>query len=98
MFDIGQKVVCIIEHERWIVPYGEIAPYKGGIYTVRGFDTSDPFELALYLEEIVNQQFEYAGGFKEGAFNAAGFRPVIQRPTEISVFTKLLGPKVREDA
>jgi hypothetical protein len=88
MFHIGQKVVCIAGFKRH--GFGlETFPVKDGVYTIRDLcrcgDT-----LGLRLEEIINQPMPYAEGRLEAVFGAQFFRPLIERKTDISCFTRIL--------
>jgi hypothetical protein len=102
-FRIGQKVVCIWQYSRGMDDCPSI-PQKGQVYTVRGFSDAPyrPDELAIYLEEVVNPPFDYSPGWDwtgEPSFMACRFRPVVERKTDISIFTEMLGPnKVKEFA
>jgi hypothetical protein len=85
-FRIGQKVVCI--HH---VPLDERLSHcvyveKGGIYTIRGIYFQADRKLLL-LQEIHNPM--WSGGDEYG-FNAKGFRPIVDRKTDITIFTKML--------
>ena len=87
MFHKGQKVVCI-DGEFDDPEFWEIYPKAGGIYTIRDF-----FEDFLYLEEIINPDFDYKeGGSGECCFDPANFRPLTSKPTSIEVFQKMLTP------
>lgn len=94
-FHVGQKVVCITD-DFWhplahLVPH---LPRKGGLYHVRGYAPliGDPCVMPgasfIWLAEIVNP----GSSGQEPSFAAYCFRPVIERKTDISVFTKLLSP------
>lgn len=91
-FRIGQKVVCIRAFadlrgcETW--------PVKGQTYTVRGFN-DDGY---LFLDEIINPPFWFAEGFCEAAWNPEKFRAIVERKTDISIFTAMLSPTKREMA
>jgi hypothetical protein len=96
-FDVGQKVICISDDwqqaMRHFVPN---IPRKGGIYHVRGYD---PIVVApdcigheyIWLCEITNPRV----GVSEPSFLAAHFRPVLERKTNISIFTAMLNPARR---
>src|SRR5258706_185581 len=100
MFHVGQRVECIGSINMADVMYKEATPLKGAIYMVRGIDAchSDGY-VGLWLEEIFNEKRRYANGFQECSFDQRGFRPIIERKTDISIFIALLNPspqKVRE--
>jgi hypothetical protein len=94
-FHVGQKIVCI--HDGWRHPFIYLVqslPKKGAIYHVRGFEGEkyDPAAAVgcayIWLSEIVNPP---VSGI-EPSFSVRFFRPVTERKTDISVFTKLLTP------
>lgn len=88
-FHVGQKVVCV---GGWKKPIeNSIRPVTGNVYTVRwvGQRPTDQ-SIGIMLEE-------HFGGLHplheiEYCFNFASFRPVIERKTDISVFTAMLTP------
>lgn len=91
-FHVGQKVVCVRHPEDLEYNCGcSNVPQFKQIYTIRGLET-DPSngEVYLLLEEIVNPPRLYPDGYGEECFHHSGFRPVIERKTDISVFTALL--------
>lgn len=94
MFHIGQRVVCI-KQGPWVpLKYDERAPAYGGVYTIRFIGSYPEYGgiLGLKFEEIVNPSLRYQMGFIECEFDAAHFRPVIKRKTDISVFQRMLVP------
>lgn len=103
-FHVGQKVVCISEH--WhAIPEADIAtpfrPRKNGIYHVRRAEYTDASRSSrhplykggevqiLWLTEITNPA-DIPGG--EYGFASFMFRAVLEKKTDISIFTKLLTP------
>ena len=94
-FRVGQKVVCI---ETWVRRNGvgdEIGPVAGEIYTIRdiGFlNPAAPDVVAVLLAEIRNAVHDYVDGRGETCFAAHRFRPVVERKTDISIFTQMLNP------
>lgn len=93
MFRVGQKVVCVSAGTNGHPM--DIRPRVGCVYTIRGieFDRPAPIHpVGLWLEEIKNPLRSYAGysEFSETSFSALRFRPVIERKTDISVFTEIL--------
>ena len=86
-FHVGQKVTQVCE---WPAPPwpGEAAPTFGVVYTVREVADFGGFGCGLLLCEIVN--LPRACG--EVAFRTEYFRPVIERKTDISIFTAMLNP------
>lgn len=77
-FRIGQKVVCIKEP----IPQAD-CPYrifqKDAIYTVAGFD-----------EDVDGTYISVAELHPRVTGHIEGFRPVVDRRTDISVFTEIL--------
>lgn len=93
MFHVGQKVECVKTINMADVAFGEILPLKGSIYTVREIDSGiSDGGASLRLEEIINEKHYYVGGMQECSFMHHGFRPIVARKTDISVFTALLNP------
>ena len=90
-FRIGQKVVCIYD---WVYP-DEPGPYviKGNIYTVSGF--GDWYgDLTIYFAEM--PVYKSPDGWSDG-YDPAYFRPVVEKKTDISIFTALLNPTERKE-
>lgn len=94
MIDVGTKVVCI---EKFKDDPVIVRPVKGETYTVRGFER-DGVNVGLWLREIVNKPCNLITRDGrtvccEQSFNINCFRPLVDKPTDISVFKKLLEPK-----
>jgi hypothetical protein len=95
-FHVGQKVVCVDDYfaPSAVIP-GTILPKKGDVYTVRELFPYWGW-AAIRLHEIHNPPGTYrdegTGELVEAAFPAFRFRPVIERKTDISVFTAMLKP------
>jgi hypothetical protein len=96
-FRVGQKVVCIdadFPHSM----YSEYVqfPKKNGVYEIRGIlpfvDPADGRQF-IYLAGITNRKLAYLQGAFESAFPSNRFRPIVERKTDISVFTKMLTPE-----
>jgi len=95
-FRIGQKVVCVDDF--WEAPPAAdhlIRPQKDQVYTVRdlapGWISSNG--PAIRLEEIINRKTLWQkSGFCELAFKTSRFRPLVERKTDISIFTAMLTP------
>jgi hypothetical protein len=93
----GDKIVCIddeIRGKAWAIcaAAGCRYPEKGRIYSIRHIGYSDfKGHWCLRLVEIVNPEVT-APPFRPGepTFHARRFRPLVSRPTNISVFTALL--------
>jgi hypothetical protein len=98
-FQVGQRVVCIENNEK--VPDGyqllakPISPVVGAIYTVAtvrlGSTSGEP---CITLKEIPPQTVEvlFNGVLHEAelCFHSEYFRPVVERTTDISIFTRML--------
>ena|ERR1700730_10848348 len=92
MFHIGQRVVCV-DIRRIDPEECPNRPVRSGIYTVRGFVV--PYAgysgtPGMLLEEIINRPYPYVQGTFEPSFWPLRFRPLLERKTDISVFTKIL--------
>lgn len=96
-FFVGQKVVCIDNTLGGgvILKEGETVPALETVYTVRAIvDWGPEYDSQLLLVEIVNPVCRWwSGEWREGAFNVRRFRPVVERKTDISIFTAMLTPK-----
>ena len=68
-------------------------PVKGNIYTIRDILDVSYYGPCCRLQEIVNQPRQYNEGFHEAGYGVYGFRPVVERKTDISVFQSLLTPQ-----
>ena len=85
-FRVGQKVVCVDvsgcdSATRSIWRY----PDAGSVYTISGTGIASCGSPIVYLHEIVQPEPTDLDGFY-----ARRFRPVIERETDISVFTEIL--------
>lgn len=92
MFDVGQRVVCIVDAE-WVlavtqVPCTGALPVKGCVYTIRSITAA----VVVYGGKVVDLWLELHE--LSGEYEASAFRPV--RNTDISVFTDLLAPTPKE--
>jgi hypothetical protein len=94
-FRVGQKVVCVSDHacdDPRLLPGGEYVPNwpsVGAVYTVRGL-RDGPVRPHLLLEEVINPERFFAEGVYEMGWNPTRFRPVVERKTDISIFTDIL--------
>jgi hypothetical protein len=99
MFYVGQKVVCIKEIETPATArYGIVCPEKGHVYTIREL-TDLGTEPGLRVNEIINEPTLWANvaGEIEASFPRRYFRPVIERKTDILIFTRMLdGTRVKD--
>ncbi len=94
MFKVGQKVVCIKDSPWKSCTLGEITPQLGCIYTIRSINPGsiNLGKIFLRFDEIKNKHFRYSDGFGEAQFISSSFRPVVERKTDISIFTSMLTP------
>jgi hypothetical protein len=94
MFHVGQKVVCVSDD--WHLN-GERhtfrgLPIVGDVFTIRAIVLNE-FQggvSGLRFAELVLSQHSRFDGNGEGAFIATHFRPVTEKPTDISIFTRIL--------
>lgn len=95
-FVAGQKVVLVRDFDANVrveaSKDGVILPELGTIYTVREIGAVGDMVI-IWLVEIVNEKrfyFEFFQTLEQG-FDPTRFRPVVSRPTDISVFRAMLG-------
>ena len=90
-FRVGQKVVCIHQPKSAIakqwMELGANYPSKNSIYTIRDIVSFPDGSSGFLLQELWNDHLGYK---PEPAFDACHFRPIVERKTDISVFTKML--------
>ena len=97
MFFVGQKVVCVVDWRReallFSIPYW---PVKDEIYTIAIVRTETNAQdcgqdCGLVLVELANPRMLHADGeMKDPAWSSFGFRPLIERKTDISCFQRIL--------
>jgi hypothetical protein len=102
-FRVGQKVVCVGGDDPFPNVWSDIKTNvtTGHIYTVRDVDISYvPFYgcAGIRVEEEFIDPINYKGELIEPAILAIHFRPVVEKQTDISIFTALLNTKQRENA
>lgn len=92
-FHVGQKVVCVdadVTDGIWVE--GE-APEKGRVYTVKGVHLNNRGEVVLHLHEIDRADYSKVWHRNHNlGYGAYRFRPVVERETDISLFTAMLTP------
>lgn len=90
-FRVGQKVVCV---DGSPTPNRRGVPLiKGNTYTVVGTNNEpDTRGQAIAVAEVDASHSSYLTGF----FYSSRFRPVVEKKTDISIFTEMLKPKQRE--
>lgn len=88
-FHVGQKVVCVDDK-----PFngGLDGLIAGNIYTIRGFGECMSGPLGIRLVELLRPK-----PANDMPYLARRFRPIIERKTDISIFTAMLTPN-RVDA
>lgn len=84
-FYVGMRVVCA-DDKHFV---SKQMPKKGSIYTIREIIILSETRL-VRLCEIVNQPKQYSCGFIELAYSETRFRPVVERPTSIEIFKRML--------
>lgn len=94
-FRVGQKVVCV-NADRWPLwaKNSCVLPVHGRVYTVRDIWSFSKGPV-IYLDEIKNPACcvnDDSGALIEPGFPALRFRPVVERKTDISIFTSMLNP------
>lgn len=94
-FHVGQKVVCVdgSEHSSCECS-GAVMPVAGKIYTIREIRINPRSGIAnFHLHEIHNDLvLSEVDGLGEPYFSSTRFRPIIERKTDISIFTAMLNP------
>lgn len=96
-FRVGQKVVCVDDSIGCWVKHKTLE--AGRVYTIRGFDVVDVVgHPGVFLEEVINENYPPCTRWSdiEISYRPERFRPVIERKTDISIFTEMLTPKQRE--
>lgn len=94
-FLVGQKVVLVRDFDPGVrieaQKDGIILPLMDTIYTVRAVGAVGDM-VVIWLVEIVNDKRYYLEFFQvlEQGFDPTRFRPVVSRPTDISVFKAML--------
>lgn len=92
MFRVGQKVVCIDDS-------GDVypRPVLGVVYTiasVRYIDHDVACDTGWGVTLVELPTFETEDYFAE--YRASRFRPAVDKPTDITVFTEMLTPASRK--
>lgn len=94
-FQVGQKVVCISDASGAMHKYPDSKwPKKDRIYTIATINDW-PWGTLLTFEEIDNRHYigRVVNGIHctmEPGFGAKHFRPIVERKTDITVFTDIL--------
>jgi hypothetical protein len=98
-FHVGQNVTMIQTWEQYLAGAvnvnlpepDETIPEFGRVYTIRAVSLMWGREFLRFVE-IVNPIKLFVEGLDEVVFPARNFRPVIERKTDISIFTSMLTP------
>lgn len=102
-FYVGQKVVRVPvsdEVRKSTSPYLKDkatngTPEIGGVYTIRAINIW-PSKTILRFQEFDYSHLIGVGLVHiEPGWNSLGFRPIVERRTDISIFTKMLGPRMK---
>lgn len=88
-FRIGQKVTPKTSEPWDHEGDGDSYPQFGVVYTVRAADWEEDGQY-IWLGEIINEPKQYSDCFGEQNFYSDDFAAVVERKTDISVFTKIL--------
>jgi len=97
MFHVGQKVVCVgtdgtlrVDWEALVAYYKIARPSRGSIYTIRDIRVGR-VRQHVRLVEIINPKAKFSDApDQEPWFWAEAFRPIVDRKTDISIFTEML--------
>lgn len=81
-FRVGQKVVCV--DASGVISAKPLS--VGPVYTIRELFDDPTYGHGVILEEIING-ISLRGEF---GYRSSRFRPVVDRKTDISIFTKML--------
>lgn len=93
-FRIGQKVVCVDARGRFCA---ETQPVLNAIYTISGLHVDEDGDLICHLVEIArSDSAKQQWNNPNLGYDTRRFRPVIERKTDISIFTEMLTRKERE--
>ena len=84
MFRVGQNVVCVDDGNSHVKPSRRSPLRKGEIYKI-----SDIFEFDGLLHLQVRGFNPY--------FSQKRFRPIVERKTDISIFTEMLNPAPKHE-
>jgi len=103
MFHVGQKVVCV--NDVWVRIWDDVeCPLvKGEVYTIAGFSAPDksigPDRIIRMISGVILQEVSNptAKRGEDCGFCPTRFRPLVEKKTDITVFTEMLRP-VKEDA
>lgn len=97
-FRVGMKVVCILNKPWRPQPDLKHTPFYKGVYTIRGIRTRGE-DVGLCFVELRNPptRITDTGEIIEPVFDAAQFRPIVERKTDISFAHEILRKVSRND-
>jgi len=87
MFHIGQRVECIRTPSRIVNDLGYPRFQKGDILTVAGIEYDEYYETEFLM--FAERSPQHRG-------QSTGFRPIVERKTDISIFTEMLKPQPKK--
>jgi hypothetical protein len=90
-FQVGQKVVCVKNGPWWGGNRDRLV--LGAIYTIRRLIVADDGDLIFQIHEIQRSPKARQIWGDDVGYAAFRFRPVVERKTDISIFTKMLKPE-----
>ncbi len=93
MFHVGQRVVCVDDSPDWV--YGKTFLTLNAVYTIADLSPYRRFTIAGgRSRESVGVRVAEIDISNFGAWWAPErFRPVVERKTDISIFTEMLTPR-----
>ena len=95
MFYVGQKVVCVnANNTPGRVWYEGEALVEDAVYTVAHVMLDQDGDLVLDFQELTRSPIARAHGMI--GYHVRRFRPIVERKTDISIFTDMLTPKTEE--
>lgn len=102
-FRVGQKVVCIGSNENPklsdAADKAHRKPDINQIYTIRSMFAWKHLVLVRLYEVDNRHLMPIMGVSVEPGYDSRGFRPLVERKTDISIFTRMLNPsKVEANA
>jgi hypothetical protein len=89
-FQVGQKVACV-KNGSWCDNRDRLV--LGEVYTIRRLVVDDDGDLIFQLHEIQRSPEARQFWGDDVGYAAFRFRPVVERKTDISIFTKMLKPE-----
>ncbi len=88
MFRVGQKVVCVDSKTGLGIWLESDEPVEGHVYTITRIIFED--EMIFHLAELNRSDAARKQWGPSVGYAARRFRPVVERKTDISIFTKML--------